>query len=155
MTAAKVLQPSYKGSCCSPCCLLAASMLYLCCMLSSQGILLSWLLAWSVHREHKDIPCTQADQDTPRCRWSLTLLFVHAPLSPRDMRSSSSKYVVSSQPFAASGAVTGSRPKILNCLNCTSTLDGLVGVRSAVTELKNGAVSVFLPLPLGASAHHR
>ena len=56
-----------------------------------------------------------------------------APLSPLLIRSSSSTKVVSSWPLALAGAVTGSRPKILNWVNWTPTLLLVSGIRSADT----------------------
>lgn len=72
-------------------------------------------------------------------------------LSPREMRSSSSRYEKPRDPLAASGAVMGMNPKMRNVLNCTFTAAGPVGVSSAVTLLKNGHVSWFLARLRGAS----
>ena len=64
-------------------------------------------------------------------------------MSPRDTRISSSKYVMSSVPFADSGALIGMMPPILNCSNCTATSLADMGVRPAVTLEKVGLVSLF------------
>ena len=74
------------------------------------------------------------------------------PLSPRLMRKLSSTNVVSSQPRAESGAVTGMRFRILNCSNLTATRLLLSGVSEAVTALKYGHDSLLRALSLGASA---
>ena len=55
------------------------------------------------------------------------------PLSPLLILISSSRYVTERLPLADSGAVTGKSPRILNCLNCTSTWLSDTGVSSAVT----------------------
>lgn len=73
------------------------------------------------------------------------------PLSPRDSRSRSSKYVTSNLPRAVGGASTGMRPKMKKRLNWTATRDAVSGSKAATTRLKKGKVSRFSALNDGPS----